>query len=70
MRKKTDFNMLAVYSARLLSKFGVENPTYDEWVHLKDELLDLHGSLNPHAKEAVGKACSVFIEAAHAENIQ
>lgn len=59
-----EFDALAVRAARVLLKFGIATPDWDEWVDLKNQLLKVHRDLDPDAKEYVGKACSAFDEAA------
>jgi len=51
---------VALSAARVLAKFGMETPDWDEWRTLKNDLLRLHPFLRGHTREVVGAICSEF----------
>ena len=51
---------LAFCAARVLSKYGIESPDWDEWRDLKNALLDVHPILSKFEAEYTGQHCSTF----------
>lgn len=60
-KKEAAIDSVALTASRVLSKFGEENPDYQEWQDLKNALLELHPYLNnKYIQERVGGICSHF----------
>ena len=55
------FENLASCAARVLLKYGTQNPDWTEWRELKDALLKTHPKIQDKTCAAsVGHACSEF----------
>lgn len=53
--------LVALNSARVLSKYGVDHADWQEWRDLNNSLLELQPFLDKITAGKVGKACSTFI---------
>lgn len=58
--KNDKIDTLAFCAARVLGKYGIETPDWDEWRDLKNALLEILPELSKETGNKVGFTCSEF----------